>query len=155
MNEPLRFSADEMLGSLARWLRIMGYDTRYFRNASDTDILEISRSEGRILLTRDRELAERGGKDTVLIESDDVTEQLRQISKIFSIHMNEEHTRCSLCNAELTPVAPEEIRDSVPQGALDSNDQFFRCTGCGKIYWKGSHWTNIMARLKQVDDQTR
>jgi len=155
MNEPLRFSADEMLGSLARWLRIMGYDTRYFKNTADNDILEISRIEGRILLTRDRELAERGGNDAVLIESDNVTDQLKQISKIYSLHMNEESTRCTLCNAPLIPVTQEEVRGSVPPGALINNDQFFRCEGCGKIYWKGSHWINIMARLREIDDQRR
>jgi len=150
MDDRPLFSADEMLGSLARWLRIMGYDTRYFRDREDNEILETSQKEGRVLLTRDRELADRAGVGGLYVESDDLTEQLRQLSRVFSLQLDEERTRCTVCNSPLEEVGPEEVAGLVPEGALKNNDRFFRCTGCGKIYWKGSHWTNIRSRLRDI-----
>jgi len=152
MDEPPRFSADEMLGSLARWLRIMGYDTTYFRDRADREILEVSQKENRILLTRDRELAERCGSIGVYVRSDDLMEQLRQVSKMFCLRLDEERTRCTICNSSLEEVKPEEVIDLVPEGTLRNSDRFFQCTGCGKIYWKGSHWVDIRSKLSNICD---
>ena len=151
MTKP-KFAADEMLGSLAKWLRIMGYDTSYEKDMTDTQILETSQKEGRLLLTRDKELAMRAGKIGLLIESDDIDEQLRQIIRVFGLSFNESQTRCSVCNAELRPVGPLDVNQEVPLGVLERNKDFFRCEGCGRIYWKGSHWNNIRAHLDDVSN---
>ncbi len=146
-----RFAVDEMLGSLAKWLRIMGYDTSYEKYITDTKILESSRKEGRILLTRDKELARRAGGKGLLIGSDDVDEQLREVVRVFGLSFDEAQTRCSVCNAGLLPVGSEEVEREVPPGVLQRNKDFFRCEGCGRIYWKGSHWSNIRSHLGEVD----
>jgi hypothetical protein len=150
-----RFSADEMLGSLARWLRIMGYDTTYEKGRGDNEILASSRSEGRVLLTRDEELAQRGAPSSLYVRSDDLDEQLRQVASAFGLAADEAMARCTVCNGELDLLPREEAEGRVPLGALESNEEFFRCDSCGKVYWKGSHWDNIRRRLEGLGDQMR
>ena len=151
MKDRPRFSVDEMLGSLARWLRIMGYDTIYHKDQTDTEIVNAASEEKRFLLTRDKELAFRAGDRALLIEDDDVMEQLRQVSEVVGVSLDENLTRCTVCNGELEVLTSREARDLVPEGALKSNDEFHRCVECGKVYWKGSHWVDIRARLESVD----
>ncbi len=150
-----RFAVDEMLGSLAKWLRIMGYDTSYQKDMTDTKILESSQREGRFLLTRDKELAMRAGKIGLLIESDDIDQQLRQVVSTFHLSFDESQTRCSVCNSELRTVEPREVEKEVPPGVLERNEEFFRCEGCGRIYWKGTHWSNIRSHLNEVDAEPK
>jgi uncharacterized protein with PIN domain len=152
MNEDRpKFAADEMLGSLSRWLRIMGYDTTYEKDMEDSEILRLAEAEGRILLTRDKDLVRRARGKGLYIESDNLSEQLRQVFESFGLKMDETLTRCTVCNGDLETVGPIEVRDVVPFGALENNDEFYRCKRCGKIYWKGSHWDNILDRLGTID----
>ncbi len=151
MGDRPRFAVDEMLGSLARWLRIIGYDASYQRDKNDSEILRSSLEEGRILLTRDRELAGRAGKNGLLITSDRLDEQLNQVMESFHLTFEEPMTRCALCNAELEKARPEEISHLVPSRVLERNDEFFRCRGCGQVFWKGTHWDNIKQRLAEID----
>lgn len=146
-----RFSADEMLGSLARWLRLMGYDTRYERDGSDTDILLRAREEGRVLLTRDKKLAERAGSQGLYIDVRNLDDQIRQVATAYDLVFDEDLSRCTACNGELVLIGRQEASEGVPEGALHSNEEFFRCKSCGKYYWKGSHWTNIRKRLEALD----
>jgi hypothetical protein len=150
MDERPSFSVDEMLGSLARWLRIMGYDAVYHRDEDDTEIVDFAMREGRYLLTRDRELAARAGEDGLYIDDDDVMEQLSQVSEEFDLSLDESMTRCTVCNGPLEVLGREEVKDDVPEGALKENDRFYRCRRCGKLYWKGSHWTDIRAKLDSL-----
>jgi uncharacterized protein len=142
-----RFSADEMLGSLARWLRLMGYDTRYERDSTDTEILSRAREEGRILLTRDKQLAARAGPQGLYVSCRDLDDQIRQVESSYGLVFDEERSRCTACNGELLPVGRKEASTEVPEGALRSNELFYQCRSCGKFYWKGSHWTNIRKRM--------
>ena len=150
-----RFSLDEMLGSLAKWLRIMGYDALYLRDLNDGEILRRAEEEGRILLTRDKELAHRAGEGGLYIESDDVMGQLRQLAADLGIYPDESLTRCTVCNGKLEVVGPSEVEEEVPEGALENNQWFFRCTRCGKVYWKGSHWKDIRAKMEEINDHSR
>jgi len=148
-----RFAVDVMLGSLARWLRIMGYDAAYQRNKDDNEIVGEARREGRIVLTRDRELAWRMGDHGLYIESDDPEEQLEQVCEAFALVLDESQTRCTVCNGELEVVPPSAVDSDVPEGALESNEEFYRCLRCGKIYWKGSHWKNIRERIASIEER--
>jgi uncharacterized protein with PIN domain len=143
-----RFSADEMLGSLARWLRLMGYDTWYERDSTDTEILRRATLDERVLLTRDKKLAERAKEQGLYIQGRDQDDQIRQVALAFDLVFDERLSRCTACNGELMPVGKEEASEGVPEGALRSNEQFFRCRSCGKYYWKGSHWTNIRKKME-------
>ncbi|MCQ5375598.1 MAG: Mut7-C RNAse domain-containing protein [Methanomassiliicoccales archaeon] len=150
-NERIKFAADEMLGTLARWLRIIGYDTIYEKNKSDEEIEAQVLREKRILLTRDKNLAKKLGERSLYIESDELYEQLRQVIKSFDLVMDEDFTRCTLCNGEVDRVTQKEVENEVPVGALINNTEFFRCRSCGKVYWKGSHWENILKTLERIE----
>jgi uncharacterized protein with PIN domain len=139
-----------MLGSLARWLRLMGYDTSYERDSSDSEILNRAISEGRTLLTRDKKLAERADGQGLYVNDRDLERQIRQVSLVYDLTFSEDLSRCTVCNGELILVTKEEAAEGVPEGAMRSNEQFFRCRSCGKFYWKGSHWKNIRKRMETL-----
>jgi len=145
------FSVDEMLGTLARWLRILGYDAVYHRDQNDNQIVEFARAEGRLLLTRDRELAMRAGDRGLYVLDDDLIGQLKQVSEEYDLSLDETMTRCTVCNGQLDVIDPEDLEGEVPEGALRNNNLFYRCRDCGKIYWKGSHWKDIRARLDTIN----
>ncbi len=138
-----RFVADNMLGRLARWLRMMGYDTLYVKSGDDREIADISAREGRVLLTRDRQLTLRKGVIALYIGEVDLEKQLEHVAREFSLSFREKEMRCSDCNGVLRDAAPDEVRSHVPDGVLGRNDRFCICTSCSKIYWRGSHWNRI------------
>ncbi|MDH3364553.1 MAG: Mut7-C RNAse domain-containing protein [Thermoplasmata archaeon] len=144
-----RFVADSMLGSLARWLRMLGYDTTYGKHLDDDEIARLASTENRHILTRDKELANRPG--ATYVEHDDLDSQLRLVCGDHGLLFDEEAIRCSACNGDLADVAKDEVSEQVPEGALESNDKFWRCEACGKIYWRGSHWLGILERFKKLN----
>jgi len=128
-----RFVADHMLGSLARWLRMMGYDTVYDKSLDDKQLAELARAESRFLLTRDRELAKEPG--ALLLEQDDLDSQLKVAGEKFGLKYNESLIRCSTCNGDLVQLPKEEAKSAVPEGAYAGNDRFWKCSRCGKVFW--------------------
>jgi uncharacterized protein with PIN domain len=149
MAEP-RFLADEMLGTLARWLRMMGYDTVYARDLLDREVLGMARAEGRILLTRDRQLAERARDGGLLVTTDVLEEQLEQVIAAFGLREDRPMTRCTKCNGRLETVGREAVAGRVPERVLAIRTEFYLCPKCGQIYWKGTHWDNIERRLERL-----
>lgn len=150
-----RFLADEMLGTLARWLRIMGYDTEYARDLLDNEVLELARAGGRIVLTRDRQLAGRAGNGGLFIASDVLDEQLEQVVSFFGLSGGAPLTRCTVCNAELERAGREAMAGRVPDRVLSAHHEFFVCPRCGQVYWKGTHWTSIVQRMDRLRSQSR
>jgi len=146
-----KFAVDEMLGTLARWLRIMGYDAVYEKDRTDDEIVVGASAEGRILLTRDKALAARMGEMGSYITSDQLEEQLRQVWRAFGLRPDQDLARCTVCNGELEQLPEEDAKDKVPEGVFLLNHQFFRCRSCGKMYWRGTHWANIKKRLADLD----
>jgi hypothetical protein len=143
-----RFVADHMLGSLGRWLRIMGYDTVYDKSLDDPGIANLARAESRFILTRDRELAKEPG--ALMIEADDLDLQLKAISEKYGLKFHDDLIRCSACNGELADLDKAQAKDSVPEGAFENNEKFWKCSKCGKVYWKGTHWHGIMDRFRRL-----
>jgi uncharacterized protein with PIN domain len=143
---PARFVVDGMLGSLVRWLRRLGYDTDYANQRSDAELVRIARAEDRTLLTRDRELAGRRGIRALLVESQLLDEQLAQVKSAFPLPPGGPG-RCAECNSPLEPATPDEVAGRVPAYVHRQHSHFQRCPGCGRIYWPGSHWEAIQARL--------
>jgi uncharacterized protein with PIN domain len=146
---PTRFVVDGMLGSLARWLRILGYDTDYANQRDDAELVRIARAENRVLLTRDRELAGRRGVQALLVESQSLDDQLAQVTVAFPLPAGTQPGRCPVCNSALIQVAPEEVADRVPVYVLKRHRHFQQCPGCDRVYWRGSHWRNMQARLNR------
>lgn len=144
-----RFVADNMLGSLARWLRMLGYDTVYSREMTDAELVRLANDEKRQILTRDKDLASK--PNATMVAPDDLDAQLQTVRDAFQLRYEESAIRCSTCNGDLVAVAKEEVAGSVPAGALECNDEFWRCRACGKVYWKGTHWHGIMDRLRRLN----
>lgn len=144
-----RFIADHMLGSLAKWLRIMGYDTVYDKALDDGRISAVARAENRFVLTRDKELAKEPG--ALLVEDDQLDGQLSAVGARFGLKFDEAAIRCTACNGGLEEVPKDSVKESIPEGAYANNEKFWKCAGCGKVYWRGSHWLGIMDRLKKLN----
>jgi uncharacterized protein with PIN domain len=146
-----RFLLDAMLGRLATYLRMCGHDTAYSLDAgleSDDEIREQARTEGRTLVTRDRELAARC-EDAILLESRDIEGQLGALLDAgIALDLPATPERCSACNGSLEPVSPEE---STPEHAPSPAEMdVWRCSACGKHFWQGSHWDDVAARLATI-----
>jgi uncharacterized protein with PIN domain len=146
---PTRFVVDGMLGSLARWLRILGYDADYANRRDDAELVRIARAEQRVLLTRDRELAGRRGVQTLLVASQSLDEQLAQVTAAFPPPSGASPSYCPACNTPLVQATRQQVAGQVPAYVLQHHQHFQRCPGCERIYWPGSHWKNMQARLQR------
>jgi uncharacterized protein len=139
--EPRRFVLDVHLGTLARRLRLLGFDTWYATDADDALLAEVAVDEQRILLTRDRGLLMRRAiVHGYCPRSDDPEEQAREVSDRY--HLAERArplSRCVRCNGELVAVERDEVLHLLPARTRREFDRFARCTGCGQVYWPGSH----------------
>jgi uncharacterized protein len=144
-----------MLGTLTRYLRFMGYDTMSANNLSrgnsreDTLLLEIAEEDGRILLTRDKELARRGRERVVYLVSEEIMEQIRQLAGLGLIEPEIRFCRCSLCNARLRPATVREVRQADYAPRQVPGREYYWCPICKKLYWMGSHGENLEKRLKE------
>lgn len=151
------FVADSMLGSIARKLRIFGFDTLYVKNAEDSEILKIGMSQGRVILTADREFFKRivkAGTPGVLVAGKGEVEDLVHIlskNRIRSAEAGRIGSRCSICNGLLAPKSTGSVKGSVPEKVAASHQAFFQCMECNKVYWEGSHLRRIRALGKRID----
>jgi uncharacterized protein with PIN domain len=135
-----RFIADVMVGRLARWLRIAGFDVLYSNSFEDDEIIAIARRDGRIILSRDRGLQARvEPAEVILIQNDDYESQMRQVLEKFPRQAAELFSRCPECNGELEPVDKETVFERVPPYVYLTQDEFARCTRCDRVYWHGTH----------------
>jgi uncharacterized protein with PIN domain len=148
----MKFIADAMLGRLAKWLRILGFDVLYYPDIDDRRIVRISREQERTILTRDTQLLKRKGLPGVIfINKDDVFEQLTQLKEQLDFSQAAPSVRCVECNGFLDEVSQkEEIRNLVPDFVYLNSPSFVRCRDCGKVYWEGSHRKKIRKKLLGV-----
>ncbi len=137
-----------MLGRLARWLRVLGYDTLYLPELDDAALARLARAEDRILLTRDRELARRKGLRVLLLQDDQVEQQLRIVVARLGLTANDAFSRCIQCNIMLEEVNREEARPLVPPFVYNTQTRFRRCPQCGRVYWRGTHWAHMVELLE-------
>ncbi|MDY7039462.1 MAG: Mut7-C RNAse domain-containing protein [Chloroflexota bacterium] len=150
-NAPARLLADGMLGRLAKWLRILGFDTVYDPTLDDNALLRLARAEGRVLLTGDRELARRPGAQSLLVESTELEAQLRQVIVALNLHPDAAFSRCPVCNVLLETPDKETVRDRVPPYVLRKHTEFRHCPRCDRVYWPGTHY----ARMKETMTRLR
>lgn len=143
-----KFMVDRMLGSLAKWLRILGYDSRYDNNFTDEQILDVAKDEGRIILTRDRELAGKGGG--FFLATTYLDEQLAAVSDRFSLTYGADRRRCSVCNGKLASIDVDRAKEIIPAKSFEVAKEYWLCESCGKAYWDGTHWVGIMERFRRL-----
>jgi uncharacterized protein len=146
-----RFVVDAMLGSLARKLRIFGFDTSYFREGDDSALEAVARREGRTIVTADRSLFEHSrakGVSAVLVKGASDRVRLASIAGQLSLGRpavrRARPSRCAACNGELREMGKEEASlAGVPPKVLARHRLFFQCTSCSRLYWRGRHWEKL------------
>jgi len=144
-----RFVVDSMLGHVARWLRLLGYDTLYYRNIADWKILKVAEEEDRIILTRDLGLfrrARKRGLRAFYVEDPSIEKVLAYLSARYGIRLefDKHDTRCPECNTPLRyTTSIEEISPRVSKDIVLKYREFWICPHCGKVYWQGRHWKSI------------
>ena len=148
------FVVDCMLGKLARWLRLSGYNVIYAK-LTDEKILEISEKEGRIILTRDIVLHAKAckyGVKSVYLHSGELISQLKQLIEELGIEIYDtpEHSLCPICGGEISEISKEEAKNKVPNKILQKIPKLYACKKCGKIYWEGTHWNKIREIVKCI-----
>ncbi len=141
-----------MLGRLARWLRLMGFDTVYRRDAADEWLVALAVAEGRWLVTRDTRLAalRRPGLRTVRVRANDFREQLGEVMKVLGRPAGRALSRCPACNGVPAPITAAQAAGAVPEYTLATQTEFRRCPGCGRVYWPGSHLDGIRRTLAEA-----
>jgi len=149
----MKFIADRTLGKLAKGLRMLGYDTLYYRGEDRHQLIYLAREEDRIVLTRDKRLVLRRPKDRIItITEDNPSRQLGELVQKGSLSPDDEilFGRCLLCNEPMDEIPRQEAEGKVPDFIFLNQKAFFRCPKCGRIYWQGSHLNNMRKRVKEL-----
>jgi len=149
----MSFIVDVNAGKLAKWLRMMGYDTLFFNDIEDGHLVDIALKERRVVLTRDtqimrRRVATNGQLKVILATDDDPKEQLRQVIEELNLDCRlRQFTRCLECNHSLVPKNREEVADIVPPYVFSTQHQYMQCPSCLRVYWQGTHWQKMKKAL--------
>jgi hypothetical protein len=149
----MKFLADEMLGKLAKWLRILGYDTLYYNRLPDDELLRIAAEEQRLILTRDTRLIQRKlAKNYLLIRHDHWLDQLKQLATELQLDIRSNLlTRCCRCNQLLEAVQKSSVQIRVPPYVYHTQSHFRQCPLCRRIYWPATHVANIVKQLEWLE----
>ena len=156
----MKFVADGMLGSLSRWLRMMGHDVEYSTAFDDDKLLALAKEEGRVLLTRDLELYQRStarGIDAFYVEGKNEADRLAVIAGRFGIglEIDLKSSRCPRCNTMIQPVPKAHIAYRVEKNTFAHYEEFWECPKCGKVYWQGAHWPKILATIEEARNRLK
>ena len=141
-----------MLGRLAKWLRILGYDTAYIRNIRDAELIRLSLTGCRMILTRDtRLIKKRGLKNYLFIMDDQFVAQLKQVvSELHIPYSKNTFSRCIICNEPLLPFSKDAACNIVPEYVCKPEEILGRCPTCHRIYWKGTHYKEMERILREL-----
>ena len=150
-----RFIVDTNAGKLARWLRMIGYDTLFINEIDDAGLIAIGLKENRVLLTKDTQITMRrvvtsGRLKALLIKDDDSKAQVRYVVEAMRLNRNRQFTRCLECNEPLVPRSKEEVQELVPPYVFKTQSQFVECPCCHRIYWRGTHWQRMRQELETL-----
>jgi len=149
----MKLLCDDNLGKLAKYLRMLGYDTYFKTDISDSELLGIMLKQSRIVLTRDNRLAKRIEKERyVLIESDNPEDQLNQVLETLVLPIDKDilFSRCLECNEICESISKDEIKDNVFPYILKTQEKFQKCPSCKRIYWQGSHYNEMWEKLSKL-----
>ena len=155
-----RFIVDAMLGNVARKLRLLGYDSKYFADIDDNKLVDIARKEDRIIISRDAELSRKAkklGLDVIQVTNQDEVEMFRDIAnraKLEISEINGENARCPKCNSTTTLTDKRTIKEKVPEKVYQINDKFWICDNCNQVYWEGTHIENLQEFVNKINETT-
>ena len=153
-----KFIVDINVGKLAKWLRMMGYDTLLFDGDDDWRMIIIALEEGRVVITKDTQIVQRGvitsGRlKAILITSDKSEQQIQQVVETLNLdYQYRPFSLCLECNQLLVEKSREEVEDRVPPYVFQTQSQFVECPACHRIFWKGTHWKAMTKKLQSLRD---
>jgi len=151
----LKFIADNNVGKLAKWLRIMGYDTLFFDGRNDSHMIATALAGGRVILTKDTQIMKRrvvtsGQLKAILIKGDEPELQMQQVIDILNLDCQfRPFTICLECNQPLVEWSKQQVKDLVPPYVFQTQNQFVECPTCHRIYWRGTHWQAMTKKLNK------
>jgi len=148
----MKFIATKELGRLAKWLRILGYDTTYFNQDNKASFLISALREDRVILTRNTRLTPSNGMRFLRIKSNFVSGQIKEVLSGLSLKPVEDcmFSRCVICNETLNSLPKEIAKDRVPQYVFNTQEVFLICLKCKRIFWQGTHWGNVRKTLEEI-----
>jgi hypothetical protein len=148
----MEFIVDCMLGKLAKWLKILGFDAAYLNRAEDRELLLLARREKRVLLTKDQGLLKAAaGIPSLFIESDDWQEQLAQVLDSFRLReLARPHSRCLLCNVGLKKIPKRTAKNLVAPFVFERAGSFSICPSCGRVFWPGTHFEDMDLKIARI-----
>jgi uncharacterized protein with PIN domain len=151
----VRFIVDHNVGKLARWLRMMGYDTLFFNGDDDSRMIATALAEGRVILTRDTRIMERrlvttGRLKAILIGYETPELQIKQVIETLNLDIHfRPFSICLECNQPLAERSREQVRERVPPYVCQTQEQYMECPACHRIYWRGTHWQAMTRKLER------
>lgn len=151
----MKFIVDHNVGKLAKWLRMMGYDTLFFTGDDDWQMVTTALAEGRVILTRDTQIMRRGvvtsGRlKATLITSDKPDEQMQQVVETLNLDCQSGlFTLCLECNQPLEERTKQQMKDRVPPYVFQTQNQYVECPSCHRVYWRGTHWQAMTMKLEK------
>ncbi len=151
-----RFIADHNVGKLAKWLRMMGYDTLFFSGREDSGMVATALAEDRVILTRDTEIIKRrlatsGQLRVILLDTEQPEQQMCQVIQALKLNSRfRPFSLCLECNRPLEERTVEQVKGRVPPYVLKTKDQYMECPACGRIYWRGTHWQRMNQKLDRL-----
>ena len=149
-----RFAADKTLGKLTKWLRLLGFDTRYASELSSKKIMDTLEND-RILLTRTRRIQRQFAcRRLIFIDSDHLAQQLKQIFRDLDLDVAQTRpfSRCLQCNTVIVPVEKTSVWGRVPDYIYETHDRFQKCPECDRIFWPGSHIRRSLEKIRKMLD---
>lgn len=152
----IKFVADNNVGKLARWLRLIGYDTLLFKQKDDGQLIRTGLSEARVILTKDaqfvkRGLVSKGILKAILLEHDDPRLQVQQVVRTLNLNYHfRPFSLCLECNQPLVARKREEVRTLVPSRVFETQTRYTECPTCHRIYWQGTHWKAMVKKLQEL-----
>jgi uncharacterized protein len=152
MSDNPRFITDAALSQLAKWLRLLGYDTNVYPAEAGRPMLRVAVDEKRIVLTRRKDMLDRQFSGILyLVAGKNIGAQIKDVLDRFSLSINQDKmfTLCLKCNEKLIGVDKEEVRDLVPPYIFENCDVYTRCPNCLRIYWAGTHQRNALQSLEK------
>lgn len=155
--DPIQFIADVHLGKLARWLRMLGFDTLYRNDYDDPEIVAIASREGRTILTRDLGIMKRRAvTHGYHVQSTKPQAQLHEVLTKYQLYTQiQPFHRCIVCNGLLQAVDKATIRDQLEPKTIRYYQAFFQCEQCRRIYWRGSHFERMTTFINELMTNTQ
>lgn len=156
----VRFIVDNNVGKLARWLRLIGYDTLLFKQKDDSMMISIALNEGRVVLTKDAEFMKRrlvtsGKLKAVLIKQMEPRSQIREVVEALKLDYHfKPFSLCLECNQALVPRTREEVQSLVPPHVFITQTQYTQCPACHRVYWPGTHWQAMVRKLQDLQRES-